>query len=109
MILYRAMSWQELSKYLSDITIRPVPGLPSKNTMFDCKQCLMPGQAGMPALVKVKGEFRICPTYRLITEKYTDIRRRMAEKEAAKASARREAVGFVPKFALYRKEREAKW
>lgn len=77
--------------------------------MFDCKQCLMPWQAGMPALVKVKGEFRICPTYRLITEKYTDIRCRMAEKEAAKASARREAVGFVPKFALYRKEREAKW
>lgn len=73
--------------------------------MFDCKQCLMPWQAGMPALVKVKGEFRICPTYRLITEKYTDIRRRMAEKEAAKASARREAVGFVPKFALYRKLR----
>ena len=32
MILYRAMSWQELSKYLSDITIRPLPGLPSKNT-----------------------------------------------------------------------------
>lgn len=51
----------------------------------------------------------ICPTYRLITEKYTDIRRRMAEKEAAKVSARREAVGFVPKFVLYRKEREAKW
>ena len=33
MILYRAMSWQELSKYLSDITIRPVPGLPSMNTL----------------------------------------------------------------------------
>lgn len=32
MILYRAMSWLELSKYLSDITIRPVPSLPSKNT-----------------------------------------------------------------------------
>lgn len=77
--------------------------------MFDCKQYLIQRQAGMPALVKVKGEFRICPTYRMITEKYTDIRRRMAEKEAAKASARRKAVGVVPKFALYRKEREAKW
>lgn len=32
MILYRAMSWLELSKYLSDITIRPAPSLPSKNT-----------------------------------------------------------------------------
>lgn len=32
MILYRAMSWLELSKYLSDITIHPVPGLPSKNS-----------------------------------------------------------------------------
>ena len=72
--------------------------------MIDSKQCFSPWQFGMPALVKVKGEFRICPTYRLITEKYTDIRRRMAEKEAAKAS--REAVGFVPKFALYRKERK---
>ena len=77
--------------------------------MIDSKQYFSPWQFGMPALVKVKGEFRICPTYRLITEKYTDIRRRMAEKEAAKASARREAVGFVTKFALYRKEREAKW
>lgn len=75
--------------------------------MIDSKQYFSPWQFGMPALVKVKGEFRICPTYRLITEKYTDIRRRMAEKEAAKAS--REAVGFVPKFVLYRKEREAKW
>lgn len=36
--------------------------------------------------------------------KYADIRRRMAEKEAVKA--RRGAVGFVPKFALYRKARE---
>ena len=77
--------------------------------MIDSKQYFSPWQFGMPSLVKVKGEFRICPTDRLITEKYTDIRRRMAEKEAAKASARREAVGFVPKFALYRKEREAKW
>lgn len=77
--------------------------------MIDSKQYFSPWQFGMPALVKVKGEFSICPTYRLITEKYTDIRRRMAEKEAAKASARREAVGFVPKFVLYRKEREAKW
>ena len=75
--------------------------------MIDSKQYFSPWQFGMPALVKVKGEFRICPTYRLITEKYTDIRRRMAETEAAKA--RREAVGFVPKFVLYRKEREAKW
>ncbi len=32
MILYRAMSWLELSKYLSDITIRPEPSLPSKNS-----------------------------------------------------------------------------
>lgn len=73
--------------------------------MIDSKQYFSLWQFGMPALVKVKGEFRICPIYRLITEKYTDIRRRMAEKEAAKASARREAVGFVPKFALYRKAR----
>lgn len=50
--------------------------------MFDCKQYLIPWRAGMPVLV-------------------------MAEKEAEKA--RREAVGFVPKFALYRKAREAKW
>ena len=49
--------------------------------MIDSKQYFSPWQFGMPALVKVKGEFRICPTYRLITEKYTDIRRRMAEKE----------------------------
>lgn len=77
--------------------------------MFDCKQCLMPWQAGMPVLAKDKGVFRLCHAYRMITEKYTDIRRRMAEKEAAKASARREAVGVVPKFALYRKERKAKW
>ena len=48
--------------------------------MIDSKQYFSPWQFGMPALVKVKGEFRICPTYRLITEKYTDIRRRMAEK-----------------------------
>lgn len=72
--------------------------------MIDSKQYFSPWQFGMPALVKVKGEFRICPTYRLITEKYTDIRRRMAEKEAVKA--RRGAVGFVPKFALYRKARK---
>lgn len=77
--------------------------------MIDSKQYFSPWQFGMPALVKVKGEFRICPTYRLIKEKYADIRKRMAEKEAAKASIRREAVRFVPKFALYRKEREAKW
>lgn len=77
--------------------------------MIDSKQYFSPWQFGMPALVKVKGEFRICPTYRLIKEKYADIRKHMAEKEAAKASIRREAVGFVPKFALYRKEREAKW
>lgn len=31
MILYRAMSWLELSKYLSGITIHPAPSLPSKN------------------------------------------------------------------------------
>ena len=49
--------------------------------MIDSKQYFSPWQVGMPALVKVEGEFRICPTYRLITEKYTDIRRRMAEKE----------------------------
>lgn len=36
--------------------------------------------------------------------KYADIRRRMAEKEAVKA--RCGAVGFVPKFAMYRKARE---
>lgn len=72
--------------------------------MFDCKQYLIPWRAGMPVLVKVKGEFRIYHAYRMITEKYADIRRRMAEKEAAKAS--REAVGFVLKFALYRKERK---
>lgn len=72
--------------------------------MIDSKQYFSPWQFGMPALVKVKGEFRICPTYRLITEKYTDIRRRMAEKEAVKA--RCGAVGFVPKFAMYRKARE---
>lgn len=77
--------------------------------MIDSKQYFSPWQFGMPALVKVKGEFRICPTYRLIKEKYADIRKRMAEKEAAKARIRREAVGFVPKFVLYRKEREAKW
>lgn len=77
--------------------------------MFDCNQCLRPWRGGMPVLAKVKGVFRFCHTYRMITEKYTDIRRRMAEKEAAKARARREAVGFVPKFALYRKERKAKW
>lgn len=60
-------------------------------------------RAGMPVLVKVKGEFRIYHAYRMITEKYADICRRMAEKEAVKA--RRGAVGFVPKFALYRKAR----
>ena len=60
--------------------------------MIDSKQYFSPWQFGMPALDKVKGEFRICPTYRLITEKYTDIRRRMAEKEAAQASARRAAA-----------------
>ena len=27
--------------------------------MFDCKQYLIPWRAGMPVLVKVKGEFRI--------------------------------------------------
>lgn len=86
--------------------------------MIDSKQYFSPWQVGMPALVKVNGEFRICPTYRLIKEKYADIRKRMAEKEAAirkrmaeeeaaKASIRREAVRFVPKFALYRKERQA--
>ncbi len=31
MILYRAMSWLELSKYLSGITIYPVANIPSKN------------------------------------------------------------------------------
>ena len=77
--------------------------------MIDSKQYFSPWQFGMPALVKVEGEFRICPTYRLIKEKYADIRKRMAEKEAAKARIRREAVRFVPKFALYRKEREARW
>lgn len=77
--------------------------------MIDSKQYLSPWQVGMPALVKVNGEFRICPTYRLIKEKYADIRKRMAEKEAAKASIRREAVRFVPKFALYRKERKSRW
>lgn len=35
--------------------------------MIDSKQYFSPWQFGMPALVKVKGEFRICPTYRLIT------------------------------------------
>lgn len=75
--------------------------------MFDCKQYLIPWRAGMPVLVKVKGEFRIYHAYRMITEKYADIRRRMAEKEAVKA--RRGAAGFVPKFALYCKAREAKW
>lgn len=75
--------------------------------MFDYTQYLIPWRAGMPVLVKVNGEFRIYHAYRMITEKYADVRRRMAEKEAAKA--RREAVGFVPKFALYRKERKAKW
>lgn len=72
--------------------------------MFDCNQCLRPWREGMPVLAKVKGVFRFCHTYRMITEKYTDIRRRMAEKEAAKA--RQEAVGCVPKFALYRKKRK---
>lgn len=65
--------------------------------MFDCNQCLRPWREGMPVLAKVKGVFRFCHTYRMITEKYTDIRRRMAEKEA---------VECVPKFALYRKERK---
>lgn len=77
--------------------------------MIDSKQYFSPWLVGMPALVKVKGEYRICTTYRPIKEKYADIRKRMAEKEAAKASIRREAVQFVPKFALYRKEREARW
>jgi len=72
--------------------------------VFDCKQYLIPWRAGMPVLVKVKGEFRIYHAYRMITEKYADIRRRMAEKEAVKA--RRGAAVFVPKFALYRKARE---
>lgn len=72
--------------------------------MFDCNQCLRPWREGMPVLAKVKGVFRFCHTYRMITEKYTDIRRRMAEKEAVKA--RRGAAVFVPKFALYRKARE---
>lgn len=31
MILYRAMSWLELLKYLSGITIYPVGNIPSKN------------------------------------------------------------------------------
>lgn len=57
--------------------------------MIDSKQYFSPWQFGMPALIKVKGEFQICPTYRMIKEKYVDIRKRMAEKEAAKARIRR--------------------
>lgn len=32
MILYRAMSWMELAKYLFNIKISPLPGLSSKNS-----------------------------------------------------------------------------
>lgn len=56
--------------------------------MFDCKQYLIPWRAGMPVLVKVKGEFRIYHAYRMITEKYADIRRRMAEKRSCKGQPR---------------------
>lgn len=32
MILYRAMSWLELAKYLFNIKLSPLPSLPSKNS-----------------------------------------------------------------------------
>lgn len=66
----------------------------------------------MPVLANPGGKAGVYQTYRPITEKYADIRQRMAEKVEVVpelAENQPEVIGShydVPIFALYRKERK---
>lgn len=78
-------------------------------------QYFLPWRMGMPVLANPGGKAGIYQTYRLITEKYADIRQRMAEKVEVVpelAESQPEVIGGhydVPIFALYRKERKGRW
>ena len=78
-------------------------------------QYFLPWDVGMPMLTTVNGQVGVYQMYHPITEKYADIRQRMAEKVEAVpelAESQPEVIGShydVPIFTLYRKERKGRW